>query len=217
MRPLAGPPAPRAFFDVETDPYAGNYDLIWCIGVLDEATGVFQQFVAERPKDERRMLVEFLAWYGATNPAHFLAYSGCDFDRQRLIIRLQAHNLPVPSSIQHSVDVFWVVRRALAVPISSYRLKPVAEMLGFSFRHPGLNGYDVACHYMAAVRSRRRIPTRLLEYNEDDVRSLAHVLAAAERICGYGGPPKKSIIRPMVYRPLGRHVRAAFGLGAQPA
>ena len=214
MMPLVGPPSPRGLFDIETDPF-GGYDLCWCIGVFDESTGLFQQFVAHRPQHERQTLADFLDWCVARNIERLIAYSGCDFDRQRLIIRLHAHDLPVPPAIQHSVDVFAPIRRALAVPISNYRLKQVAQVLGFSFRHPQLDGLDVARQYMAAVRRRGPIPTRLLEYNEDDVRSLAHVLAAAERICGYGGQPRKPTVRPMPTAPPSRRDGTVSRLGVQ--
>jgi Icc-related predicted phosphoesterase/uncharacterized protein YprB with RNaseH-like and TPR domain len=191
MAPLICQPCPRVIFDIETDPYGGN-QLCWCIGILDEASGNFVQFVASHEKYERRMLEEFLEWCTSARPEGLVAYSGSDFDRRNLISRLRAHQLSVPSVLQASVDLLEPIRKALAVPISNYQLKPLAEVLGFSFRHTDLDGFEVASLALKAMRSGQRIPRKLLEYNEDDVRSTAHVLAEVERICGYAGPTKRA-------------------------
>jgi Icc-related predicted phosphoesterase len=191
MAPLICPPYSRAIFDIETDPYGGN-QLCWCIGVLDEASGEFLQFVATREKYERRMLAEFLDWCAGARPERLVAYSGSDFDRRNLICRLRAHQLPVPPALEASIDLLEPIRKALAVPISNYQLKPVAEVLGFSFRHTDLDGFEVASLALKAMRAGQQIPKELLEYNEDDVRSTAHVLAEVERICGYAEPTKRA-------------------------
>ncbi|HJP60741.1 MAG TPA: TM0106 family RecB-like putative nuclease [Gemmatimonadaceae bacterium] len=184
MASLICPPPPRFIFDIETDPYGGN-KLCWCIGVLDEATGDFVQFVATSEEEESRMLGEFLEWCTTARPGGLVAYSGSDFDKRNLICRLQAHGLSIPKILEESVDLLEPVRKALAVPIPSYQLKALAELLGFSFRHSDLEGFEVGSLALRAIRSRRRIPRKLLEYNEDDVRSTAHIIAEVERICGF--------------------------------
>jgi Icc-related predicted phosphoesterase/uncharacterized protein YprB with RNaseH-like and TPR domain len=187
IAPLLGPRAPRVFFDIESDSGGGRH-LCWCIGLMDEANGAFRQFVARNKGHERRMLEEFLDWCSTAKPERLVAYSGADCDRQRLIHRLQAHQLPVPRALEESVDLYTPVTKALAAPVSKYQLKPLAEALGFSFRHSNLGGLGVALRYEAAAKEGEPIPSELLEYNEDDVKATAHVLAVVERICGYGGP-----------------------------
>jgi Icc-related predicted phosphoesterase len=192
MAPLVCPPYPRVIFDIETDPYGGK-NLCWCIGILNEENGNFMQLSAANEKDERRMLEEFLHWCANARPEHLVAYSGSDFDRRNLLHRLRAHELPVPSALVASVDLLEPIRKALAVPISNYQLKAVAELLGFKFRHTDLDGFEVASRALRALSSGRPVPRKLLEYNEDDVRSTAHVLSAVERICGHAMPLRRLV------------------------
>lgn len=64
----------------------------------------------------------------------------------------------------------------------------MAEMLGFRYKHSGLDGLGVALLYehnyirvKNAVR-RKTFKGKLLEYNEDDVRSLPFILDAVANL-----------------------------------
>lgn len=47
----------------------------------------------------------------------------------------------------------------------------------------------MAHDYERLAKAGKPIPRRLLEYNEDDVRSLQYVVSKVQALCGYGGPP----------------------------
>ncbi len=83
IAPLYGPPAPRVFFDIETDPDGGN-KLCWLIGTLDEGTGEFSQFVAPHPAAERELLQEFVNYCKRLGFRTFVGYSGSKFDNSIL-------------------------------------------------------------------------------------------------------------------------------------
>jgi len=186
MAPLYAPPAPRVYFDIETDPYGGD-KLCWLIGILDEANGDFRQFHSRR---ERRLLKEFADYCASLDHRSLVSYSGSNFDHRNVIHRMKALRIAVPSVIECAVDLLYPVRRALAVPHASYGLKSVAESLGFSYRHPDLGGFTVGLEGYKLATGQKPITRQLLEYNEDDVRSLQHVVSRVQALCGYGGPPR---------------------------
>jgi predicted RecB family nuclease len=76
----------------------------------------------------------------------------------------------------------------VALPIDSESVKAVAEMLGIRYRHPELDGLEVALLYehnyirMKNAARKKALKRRLLEYNEDDVRSLPFILNAVESL-----------------------------------
>lgn len=192
MAPFYAPPAPRVYFDIETDPHGGD-KLCWLVGLLDEANGEFRQW---HSRPERRLLKEFADYCASMDGQSLVSYSGSNFDHRNVIHRMKALRMAVPSVIECAVDLLHPVQRALAVPHSSYGLKSVAESLGFSYRHPDLSGFTVGLEGYKLATRQRPIPRRLLEYNEDDVRSLQHVISRVQALCGYGGPPRPNRLRP---------------------
>lgn len=185
-------PKPRVYFDIETDPHGGN-KLCWLIGILDEDTGSFQQYLAKTPEQERNILMAFNKFCETIGNRCLVSYSGSNFDHRNVIVRLEALGLDVPPALLKAVDLLYPVQNAVALPCTGYGLKTVAASLGFKYRQEDLDGFMVAMEYMHLSRARKRIPKRFLEYNEDDVRAVQHVAKRVEEISGYGGwpPPKK--------------------------
>jgi Icc-related predicted phosphoesterase/uncharacterized protein YprB with RNaseH-like and TPR domain len=195
MENLDLPQAPRVFFDIETDPNGGG-QLCWLISVLDEQTGGFHQLLACTPNEEKRILQGFVDLCEMYKDREFVYYSGSDFDRRNLTLRFLACRIPIPDSLWRAVDLIYAIRRSLALPLDSYDLKSVATFLEFAFRWPNLDGVSVALEYMGLASAGKPIPRRLLEYNEDDVRSLQHVIHKAEALCGHLAPPTRKERRP---------------------
>ena len=173
-KPFDCPKAPRLFFDIETDPY-GGHKYIWLIGCFDEEIGELCQFLAPTPAKEREILCEFNKLCRAREEHTMVAYSGSNFDRNSLMIRMASHRMRVPDVLRNSVDLFSAIRRSVALPTRSYGLKDAASSFGYEFRHPHLDGWAVAYAYDIASRSGKEIPSEFLEYNEDDVLSLVHL------------------------------------------
>jgi hypothetical protein len=181
IAPLPRPRGPRVFFDIETDS-AWGARYVWLVSCLDEDSGEMRQFFAPTPSASGTMLREF-AIYCETRVGHaFVAYSGCNYDQSRLLDHFGRHGIGVPAVITQAVDGLQSIRRSIALPCAGFGLKEAAAAFGFTFRHPGLDGLAVASAYEAAVRRRRPVPQRLLEYAEDDVRGLAHLVQRAEQI-----------------------------------
>ncbi len=102
-------------------------------------------------------------------------------------MRLLFHELNT-SLCSRIVNVCQAFQQSVALPIDSESVKEVAKMLGFRYRHPRLDGLGVALlyeHNYARVKNAARqkaLKRKLLEYNEDDVRSLPFILDAVAKL-----------------------------------
>jgi predicted RecB family nuclease len=184
IKPLSVPQKPRVYFDIETDPDGGN-KLCWLIGVLDEASGEFVQFLAEKPVHEKSILQKFVKFCEGFGTRQLVSYSGSNFDHRNVITRMQAFGIAVPPPLKNAIDLLHPIKKAVALPCKGYQFKDVAACFGFTYRHPDLDGFTVAQEYLRLADRGKRIPRQLLEYNEDDVRALQHVVARVEELAGY--------------------------------
>lgn len=181
IRRIPSPLPPRLFVDIETDPDFGSR-YIWLVGVFDEASGEFCQFLAPNPSHEHELLSSFAAYCDRTSCASLVSYSGSNFDTNRLLARMAANNIDPPRIVSEGSDLIHGLRYSVAFPIRSYALKQVAACLGYTFVHPELDGFTVALAYERAVAEDRPVPNELLEYNADDVMSLVHTLRTLEAL-----------------------------------
>jgi Icc-related predicted phosphoesterase len=183
LGPLTISPRPRVFVDVETDLAQMR---VWMCGCLDSRTGEFEQFSSSsfEPSEECAMLNAIAKWLDERVDSVILHYSGSDFDGRMLRSGFTKYGV-VCSVSRNFVDVLPMIRRAIAPPCGNYALKQIAECAGYRFRHPQLDGFAVASTYADRVRvGKKAIITRdLLEYNEDDVRSIERVCAWTEQYC----------------------------------
>lgn len=176
------PPNPEIFLDIETDSN-GGYDYVWLIGLCIGRKGPYRAFFAETPADERKILAEFLEFAASRPSANFLAFSSSKFEERVLQRRLSFHDLST-SVYSRLVNVCQMFQQSVALPIDSEKVKDVAETLGFRYRHADLDGFAVALlyerNYIKTKNAARKkaLKRKLLEYNEDDVRSLPFILDA---------------------------------------
>ncbi|GBD36462.1 hypothetical protein HRbin36_01587 [bacterium HR36] len=116
-----------------------------------------------------------MQWPGSAPEVPVLWYFSDE--QNKLSERMQKYGLRVPVALQHGIDLFKECFRGyrLALPTEKFDLRSAAEAAGFRFRHPKLDGLDVA---VGCLRWRDRggcdeaeLRT-LLEYGEDDVLAL---------------------------------------------
>ncbi|MGA2663607.1 MAG: TM0106 family RecB-like putative nuclease [Nitrososphaerales archaeon] len=168
------PPSDSAIYlDIETD-LAQSY--VWLVGVLFEKTGELVQLVAEDPKKESLMLKQFVERMSGLE-GMFYTFSGTKFDERVLRSRLVACDLET-SALPQFNDVYHQIAEAVAFPMKSYGLKSIASYFGFEYRHPDLDGFAVALEYQINYLKNqdKELMRKLLEYNEDDIRSLPWIL-----------------------------------------
>ena len=178
--PINLPAAPRIYFDIETDL---KQQRIWLIGAFLEEEDRVHQFAATSFDEERGMLVEFADFVSSQPSASFVSFSSNHLDHWLTIRRLRHHGLPASESIAAKNNAYHLLWRSLALPTTTFGLKEIASCLGYQFQHPDMDGRRVAWEYEYHVQERREeIPTRLMQYNADDVRAVHFSLMAAQRL-----------------------------------
>lgn len=178
LRPPCLPAGPEIFLDIETDLSQGY---IWLIGVCVGRGGHYNGFFSETPGGEKGILLEFLEFTSRRPAANILSLSGSEFESRVMSKRLAHYGLPVKACAR-IVDLHWRLQPSIALPTSSYRVKDVGAYFGYEYRHPDVDGYRVASLYEGEYQrtrkraSGRKLKRMLLQYNEDDVRCLPHIL-----------------------------------------
>ena len=166
------------FFDIETDL---DRRKVWLIGVLHDEK--FEQFFAKDWKQEKTMLKDFLEFLREKQMATLVSYSGNDFDRRVVCEALRRNRLGWKffSSIPH-IDLCKSIRDSFIFPIQKYALKDLGAHLGYAFKHPGMDGLDVASEYESHFQDKRKLDSKVFEYNKDDVDVLPYLIKKLEHV-----------------------------------
>lgn len=178
LRPLELPSGPELFLDIETDL---SQEYVWLIGLSAGRSGEYTSFFAEAPGEEKEILADFLNFAERFPTAWILTLSGSKFEQRVMSKRLACHGFPT-SVCQRIIDLYWIIQPAVALPTGSYRVKEIGGYFGYRYKHPDLDGWEVALLYENRYQSlknsstRRKLARTLIEYNEDDVRCLPHIL-----------------------------------------
>lgn len=161
------------FLDIETDL---QQKLVWLIGVYFKKTGEFVQFVAHTPSEERTILKGFLDKMKDFR-GKIYTFSGTKFDERVLKNRLDHYRMNY-GDLAEFIDLMRYIQRSFALPLKSYGLKSIASHFGYNYRHPDLSGMTVALEYLSNYQRTKdkRLMKKLLEYNEDDIRSLPWIM-----------------------------------------
>lgn len=172
--------ANAVFVDIETDL---TQSLVWLIGIYFKKTGEFLQLFADSSKQEPKILRQFVDRLNG-HAGRIYTFSGTRFDERVLKNRLAEHRLDC-SSLPEFADVYHDIHRSVVFPLKSYSLKSIAGYFGYEYRHPELDGFAVAIEYTTNYQESRskKLLRSLLEYNEDDIRSLPWIL---DRISSIG-------------------------------
>jgi predicted RecB family nuclease len=69
-----------------------------------------------------------------------------------------------------------LLKRCFIFPRKSYALKDLGSFLEYNFKYPELDGLMVALGYHRHVEENEPLDPKILEYNEDDVKVLPHMI-----------------------------------------
>ena len=162
-----------AFLDIETDLVQ---KLVWLIGIYFKKTDKLVQLVAHNPSQEKSILKKFL-----DNMKDFrgkiYTFSGTKFDERVIKNRLDHHKMDY-SNLPEFIDLAIHIQRSYVLPLKSYSLKSIASRFGYNYLHPDLSGMTVALMYLSNYQKTKdkKLMKKLLEYNEDDIRSLPWIM-----------------------------------------
>lgn len=162
-----------AFLDIETDL---AQKLVWLIGIYFRKSGEFVQLVAHKPSEEKKILTQFLEKMKDFK-GKIYTFSGTKFDERVIKNRLDNYKMDY-SNIVEFIDLAMDIQRSFAFPLKSYGLKSIASYFGYDYRHPDLSGMTVALEYLSNYQKTKdkKLMKKLLEYNEDDIRSLPWIM-----------------------------------------
>lgn len=179
---------PTICYDIETN-LSMNH--VWLIGALDIRTNEFVHFFE---KDKELALLRRFDEYLSERPDHLLvSYSACNFDRRVLLERARRWRLPtLQQRIEKEIDFGYKVRMHLIGNTPSFKVKELGAQLGYKFRYPHLDGFEVGALYSTYECSGKEPNwNQLLKYNEDDVRSTARILDVVVQGGKIPAPPLK--------------------------
>ena len=165
----------EVYLDIETTGL--SYDSqIWLIGMLFKKNDKLLLLFANGPDEEKDILKQYVEQVSNIK-GDIVTFSGHHFDKKFIEQRLKKYRLWKNSPKPTFVDVLCVIRDTIQIPVSN-NLKDMAAWMGYNFKHPDLAGYLMPSLYMKYLISQdKELLTKLQEYNEDDIRSLTHVVS----------------------------------------
>lgn len=164
----------EVYLDIETTGLTSDSQ-IWLIGMLFKKSNELILLFAHGPDEEKSILEKYLKIVPKIK-GKILTFSGHDFDENFIKERLKFYKLWKKSPRPFFIDVLTVIRDTVYIPVSN-NLKDMASWMGYHFKHPDLSGAVMPRLYMEyLITQDEELLENLKEYNEDDIRSLAHVV-----------------------------------------
>lgn len=161
------------YLDIETDLFQRT---VWMIGIYISKTNEFIQLVADKPKDEPKIIKKCLEILSDHPNEQVISYSGSRFDERVLRKRFDEEKL----KHNHLVfeDILLDIKASFAFPIKSYTLGELGGFYGYNFKHPNMDGQQVAMLYTQYANDLKKFIgyDKLCDYNEDDVKAMASVV-----------------------------------------
>jgi predicted RecB family nuclease len=184
---LPEPDPGDVFFDIESDPFAGEEGMEYLLGVVyGPPTLQYRALWALNPKDERRAiedLVDFIMDRWTAHPGmhvyHFSPYEPGAV--KRLIGRYGTREAYLDRLLraERFVDLLAVTRHGLRASVESYSLKALEQFFGFSralelpAAGAALRRIDRALELASAAEITREERAAVEAYNRDDCLSTA--------------------------------------------
>jgi len=127
--------------------------------------------------EERAILEEFLEFLDRHHGYTLVSYSGTGFDYRVTQNAARRHGLDtqVMERFPH-IDLCTLLRRCFVFPHQGYALKGLGGYLHYGFRQTDLDGLAVALGYKRYIEFGAALDVRVLEYNEDNVLVLWHLV-----------------------------------------
>jgi len=160
------------YFDIETDLAC---EKIWLIGILKD--GKFIRLYADRWSQEKRILKEFLNILKESKGYYLFSYSSTSFDfrvTKNALIRRKI-DFEELEKFEH-YDICTWIRKSFIFPKQSYALKVIGNYLKYPFKNKDMCGFDVAVAYEDHLKTKKKLPKKIFEYNKDDVYSIPYIV-----------------------------------------
>ena len=169
----------EVYFDIEDDPTRDHTYLYGLVEVRDGGAGQYKYFLAERPDGEEQAVRAF--WDYLANLEETVIYVYSHKERSSLKNLMEKYDLD-PDVYDKYLGYEYDMYQDLVVkysdwPTYSYGLKRIASLTGFSWRDEDPGGANSIAWYNDYLKdtSNQAVLQRILDYNEDDCRSMITV------------------------------------------
>lgn len=132
----------------------------------------YAPFFANNPNEEQQILQQFLKLAGARKDLVIYHYSSYEkarlkalFDKYGTSETLRMHVL------DRMIDLLPLLKRSVVLPTHSYSLKPVAKLLGFSWRDEIGAQDSIVLYFRYLEDNDQERREKITNYNEDDCRA----------------------------------------------
>jgi uncharacterized protein YprB with RNaseH-like and TPR domain len=161
-------------FDIETDINTPHeVRRVWSIAVHHK--NKVKHFYAESWKQEKKILTEFIKYLKSYEDTPLFSYSS--FDVSVLKHALARHKLDAEFFLSRNhFDLCAVLKQNYVLPLDSYSVKEVGRFFGYKYKDQFFDGLMAAMEYMRTQRTGRKISKDLLNYIQDDVKVMHHIV-----------------------------------------
>ncbi len=177
--------APLVCLDTETTGLStGTGTFAFLVGLGSWHDGRFRQvqYLLPDEADEPAMLAAIARQIPAD--AWLVTYNGRSFDWPLLVARYRLERAAAPDHAGH-LDLLPLVRRLFRHRMENARLKTVESSLLGVRRHRDVDGWEIPAFYLDFLRGGPVAPiAEIVRHNDEDVRSLARLLALLDRAYG---------------------------------
>lgn len=167
------PPKNPNYIDVETTDFIAPECFL--IGVFAQVSNDFRQFLIcdiKNKIEKRKVENEFMNFMKKLEGT-IVTYSQYDIGfLNPIIIRKKP-----------SYDLYTEIKRSFILPVKDYSLKSVANILGYKWKNPEIDGFDIPFLYHEYIESRdESIIKKIIEYNRDDVMSMPYLIEKLRKV-----------------------------------
>lgn len=169
-------------FDIESHPMTDT-DYLYGFWIRDEAypEGKSVFFLADTPEEEEKMWKEFLAWL-PTLPAEYTVYHYATYEATRIRVLAKRYGDEENPWLLRFADRLFDLKEAAreygVYPLYFYSLKNICMFLGFAWTSEVKSGgASIGAYERWLSTHDRSVLDDLVQYNRDDVRATAYLLA----------------------------------------
>lgn len=166
--------------DVAQPPHA------YLAGIWDYQEQKFVRFLARGPKEEAKMFKDLLNHLGDLRDTYVHTWTNYEMG----VIKAAGERHPellgrLTALADACVDLKEAIKSQVYLPVATYSIKAVAPFLGFKWRHAGYGAFDSMTAYWEWLQGApESVMRRALDYHEDDLLSICHVVRTLEGLAG---------------------------------
>ncbi len=175
LSPFEFPNTDLLHFDIETDINTPHeIRQVWSIAVHHK--NKIKHFYAETWKHEKKILTDFMKYLKTHAGTPLFSYSA--FDVSVLKHAFKRHKLDADFFLGlNHYDLCAVLKQHYVLPLDSYSVKEVGKFFGYKYKNEFYDGLMAAMEYMRNQRRGNKISKELLNYIQDDVKVMNHIIA----------------------------------------